>query len=94
MDPCWVRVLEGHVWVKWINTQLGTLDNIRVHKVDITYVQHFPTAVDLFYTYTEELSTSCLKIWEDSHSWARIVIVVIVIVIVVVIVIVIWGHVK
>jgi hypothetical protein len=61
--------------------------------VDITYVQHFPTAVDLFYTYTEELSTSCQK-WEDSHSWARIVIVVIVIVIVVVIVIVIWGHVK
>ena len=62
--------------------------------MDITYVQHSPTAVDLFYTYTEELSTSCLKIWEDSHSWARIVIVVIVIVIVVVIVIVIWGHVK
>ena len=29
-------------------------------------------------------ATSCLKIWEDSHSWARIVIVVIVIVIVVV----------
>ena len=62
--------------------------------MDITYVQHSPTAVDLFYTYTDELSTSCLKIWEDSHSWARIVIVVIVIVIVVVIVIVIWGHVK
>ena len=56
--------------------------------------QHPPTAVDLFYTYTEELSTSCQKSWEDNQSWARIVIVVIAIVIVVVIVIVIWIHVK
>lgn len=50
----------------------------------------------IYSIHTQKNYQQAAKKWEDSHSWARIVIVVIVIVIVivVVIVIVIWGHVK
>ena len=49
-----------------------------------------PPQLLIYSIHTQKNYQQAAKKWEDSHSWARIVIVVIV----VVIVIVFWGHVK